>query len=181
MMAQTEIEAGSRLFFRDADANTYGVLNVREAFLEEHPDLVARVLAAYEKGRRWALANPEGLASTLATAAKLKPEVAARQLERTGLVDPRIGPAQRATIVAAGKALQAAEVIKASVDVEAEVDRCSTPASPASSRPGDSHDVVGAGRGAQAPSPQPSPVGDGKGGTSRIPHTLAPPRGRRPG
>lgn len=123
MMAQTEIEAGNRLFFRDADANTYGVLNVREAFLEQHPDLVARVLAAYEKGRRWALANPEGLASTLAAAAKLKPEVAARQLERTGLVDPKIGPAQRATIVAAGKALQAAEVIKPAVDVEAEVDR----------------------------------------------------------
>lgn len=127
MMAQTEIEAGSRLFHRDADANTYGVLNVREAFLEQHPDLVARVLAAYEKGRRWALANPRKLAETLAGAAKLKPEVAARQLERTVLTDPRIGPAQRATIVAAGKALQAAEVVKPDVDVEAEVDRLLDP------------------------------------------------------
>jgi len=118
MMAQTELEAGNELFYRDADANTYGVLDVREAFLEQHPDLVARVLAAYEKGRRWSLENKAGLTDILAKAAKLTPEVAARQVERTDLSNPRIEVA-RATIVAAGKALQDGGVIKPDVNVEA--------------------------------------------------------------
>jgi sulfonate transport system substrate-binding protein len=122
MMAATELEAGNKLFHRDPDANTYGVLNVREAFLEEHPDLVARVLAVYERGRRWALENKQGAIDALAKAAKLPPEVAAKQIgERTDFSNPRI-EAARPAILAAGKALQAGAVIKPDVDVEAQVD-----------------------------------------------------------
>ena len=32
MMAQAEIEDGAKLFYRKPEANTWGVLNVREAF-----------------------------------------------------------------------------------------------------------------------------------------------------
>jgi sulfonate transport system substrate-binding protein len=126
MMAQTELEAGNELFYRDPDANTYGVLDVREAFLEQHPDLVARVIAVYEKGRRWSLENRAGLTDILAKAAKLAPEVAARQVERTDLSNPRIEVA-RATIVAAGKALQDGGVIKPDVNVEAVTDQLIDP------------------------------------------------------
>src|SRR6202163_2577212 len=52
MMAQAEVEDGARLFFRKADANTWGILNVREQFLKDHPDVVRRVLASYEEARR---------------------------------------------------------------------------------------------------------------------------------
>ncbi|MGH6742233.1 MAG: aliphatic sulfonate ABC transporter substrate-binding protein, partial [Bradyrhizobium sp.] len=45
MMAQAEIEDGARLFYRNKAANTWGILNVREEFLKEHPDIVRRVLA----------------------------------------------------------------------------------------------------------------------------------------
>ena len=45
MMAQAEVEDGARLFYRNKDANTWGILNVREQFLKDHPDLVRRVLA----------------------------------------------------------------------------------------------------------------------------------------
>ena len=45
MMAQAEIEDGAKLFFRKPAANTWGVLNVREAFLKDNPDAVRRVLA----------------------------------------------------------------------------------------------------------------------------------------
>ena len=62
MMADVELTRGSPLFYRDTDANTYGVLNVREAFAAEHPELVQRVLEVYERGRQWALENPEELA-----------------------------------------------------------------------------------------------------------------------
>ncbi len=37
MMAQAEVEDGAKLFYRNADANTWGILNVREAFLKDHP------------------------------------------------------------------------------------------------------------------------------------------------
>jgi sulfonate transport system substrate-binding protein len=121
MMASTEIERGNRLFYRDADANTYGTLLAREAFLAEQPELVGRVLAVYEKGRRWALDNKDELASILARAAKLPPEVAQRQIgERTDLTNARVGVAKE-TIVAAGQALQSAGIIKPEVDIEAEV------------------------------------------------------------
>src|SRR5262249_6967169 len=57
MMAQAEIEDGARLFFRKPDANTWGILNVREEFLKDHPALVRRVLAVYEDARKYSLAN----------------------------------------------------------------------------------------------------------------------------
>jgi sulfonate transport system substrate-binding protein len=122
MMADVEISQGYPLFYRDADANTYGTLNVREEFAAEHPEIVEKVLAVYERGRQWALANPEALAGILATAAKLPEPVAAKQLGRTQFVDPQPGEAQRETIVAAGQALQGAEIIRADVDVAATVD-----------------------------------------------------------
>ena len=57
MMAQAEVEDGARLFYRNKEANTWGILNVREEFLKDHPDLVRRVLAVYEEARKYSLAN----------------------------------------------------------------------------------------------------------------------------
>ena len=37
MMAQAEVEDGAKLFFRKPEANTWGILNVREEFLKDHP------------------------------------------------------------------------------------------------------------------------------------------------
>src|ERR1700681_3859592 len=57
MMAQAEIENGAKLFYRNANANTWGILNVREQFLKDNPDLVKRVLAVYEEARKYSMAN----------------------------------------------------------------------------------------------------------------------------
>ncbi len=121
MMAQAELEKGATLFFRNADLNTYGILNVREEFATKHPELVGRVLAAYERARLHSRQNPEELKSALANAAKLSDQVALRQLERTDITDPVLGEKQRSTIEAAGIALQEAGVIKPDVDVKAVV------------------------------------------------------------
>ena len=136
MMADVEISKGYPLFFRNPDANTYGVLNVREEFAAEHPDVVEKVLTVYEKGRQWALANPDELAKILAAAAKLPEPVAAKQLGRTEFVAPQPGQPQRDTIIAAGKALQGAELIKPDVDVTATVDALFEPAFAAKVVPG---------------------------------------------
>jgi sulfonate transport system substrate-binding protein len=61
MMAQAELQDGARLFYRQAAANTWGILNVREAFAQEHPDVVRRVLAVYEEAREFSLANYDEL------------------------------------------------------------------------------------------------------------------------
>jgi sulfonate transport system substrate-binding protein len=123
MMAQAEIEDGARLFFRKADANTWGILNVREQFLKEHPDVVRRVLATYEEARKYAVANYDELKKTFIAVTKLNDAVVDKQLrERTELSHSRIGAPQRESILAAGLALQQAGVIDARSDVKASLD-----------------------------------------------------------
>jgi sulfonate transport system substrate-binding protein len=116
-MAQTELEQGSRLFFRNADLNTYGFLNVREDFAAAHPEIVERVLTVYEKARKWSLAHPDELRAIVAKAGKLTDEVAAKQLERNDLSSGLIGSKQRDTIVAAGGVLKESGVIPPETDI----------------------------------------------------------------
>jgi sulfonate transport system substrate-binding protein len=123
MMAQAEIEDGAKLFFRKPDANTWGILNVREQFLKDYPDIVRRVLAAYEEARKYSLANYDDLKQTLIAVTKLPDAVVDKQLkERTELTHSRIGAPQRESILAAGLALQQAGVIDAKTDVKATLD-----------------------------------------------------------
>jgi sulfonate transport system substrate-binding protein len=122
LMAAAEIEAGAQLFYRNAAANTWGILNVREAFARENPSLVATVIKAYEEARAIALASPDELRKTLVGFTKLPEPVVVRQLERTELTHSAIGQPQIDTILAAGLALQEAGVIPASTDVRAAVD-----------------------------------------------------------
>ncbi len=121
-MAQTELEEGSKLFFRNADLNTYGFLNVREDFAKANPDLVVRVIATYEKARKWSLANPGELKAIIAKAAKLTDAVAARQLERNDLSSGVIGKTQRDAIVAAGGVLKESGVVPADTNIAAVAD-----------------------------------------------------------
>ncbi|GJD95765.1 aliphatic sulfonate ABC transporter substrate-binding protein [Methylobacterium iners] len=122
MMAASEIEGGSVLFHRDASANTWGVLDVREDFIKAHPELVRVVIAAYERARDYAVKNPQALSQALVAATKLPEPVIARQIERTDLSQPVIGKAQADSIRAAGLALQQAGVVPAGTDVAAAVD-----------------------------------------------------------
>jgi sulfonate transport system substrate-binding protein len=123
MMAQAEIEDGARLFFRKPQANTWGILNVREQFLKDHPDVVRRVLATYEEARKYAVANYDDLKKTFIAVTRLPDAVVDKQLkERTELTHSRIGAPQRESILAAGLALQQAGVIDAKSDVKATLD-----------------------------------------------------------
>jgi len=123
MMAQHEIQEGARLFYRKPEANTWGILNAREEFLNDHPDVVKRVLAAYEEARKYSLAHYDELKKVFIGVTKLSDAVVDKQLkERTELTHNRVGPAQRESILEAGLALQKAGVIRANVDVKAAVD-----------------------------------------------------------
>src|SRR3954452_24343771 len=123
MMAQAEVEDGAKLFYRKPEANTWGILNVREEFLKDHPDLVRRVLAVYEEARKYSLANYDEVKKAFIAVTKLPDAVVDKQLkERTELTHSRIGAAQRESILAAGLALQQAGVVDAKVDVKATLD-----------------------------------------------------------
>ena len=104
MMAQAEVEDGAKLFFRKPEANTWGILNVREEFLKDHPDLVRRVLGVYEAARKQSLADYALVKRVFIAATKLPDAVVDKQLkERTELthsphrraaegIDPRRRP-----------------------------------------------------------------------------------------
>lgn len=121
LMAAAEVENGARLFYRKPAANTWGVLNTREAFAAEHPDAIRRVNAVYEQARQWALANPAEFKALIVKETKLPEAVVAKQLERTDLSNPSINAEVAETILAAGLALQKAGVVKPEVDVKATV------------------------------------------------------------
>ena len=123
MMAQAEIEDGARLFYRNAAANTWGILNVRADFAKEHPDLVKRVLATYEEARKYSLSHYDEMKNIFIAVTKLPEAVVDKQLkERTELTHSKIGAPQRDSILAAGIALQQAGVIKPDVDVKKVLD-----------------------------------------------------------
>ena len=119
MMAQAQVEDGARLFYRNKDANTWGILNSSEDFLKSYPDLTKRVLAVYEQARKYCLDHYDDEKSVFMNVTKLPGEVVDIQLkERTELTFNKIGPQQRDSIMQAGLALQQAGVIQPSVDVK---------------------------------------------------------------
>ena len=123
MMAQAQVEDGARLFYRNKAANTYGILNASEDFLNRYPDLTRRVLAVYEDARKYCLAHYDDEKRVFIDVTKLPEAVVDIQLkERTELTFNRIGSQQRDTILQAGLALQQAGVIAANVDVKKTLD-----------------------------------------------------------
>ncbi len=123
MMAAAEINSGAVLFYRKPEANTWGILNVREAFANEHPDMVKRAITAYEEARAWALAHPDELRKLVAAFTKLPEAIVERQLgSRTDFSTSIIGEPQRQSILAAGLALQQAGVITPTSDVKGALD-----------------------------------------------------------
>ena len=59
-MAKVEVDSGAKLFLRDHDKNTYGTLNVRSDFAEQHPEVVETVIEVYEKARKWVYRKSRG-------------------------------------------------------------------------------------------------------------------------
>jgi sulfonate transport system substrate-binding protein len=123
MMAAAQVQDGARLFYRNKNANTYGILNSSEDFLGKYPDLAKRVLAVYDQARKYSLSHYDDEKRVFIDVTKLPGDVVDIQLkERTDLTNNRIGLAQRDTILQAGLALQQAGVIAGNVDVKQKLD-----------------------------------------------------------
>src|ERR687894_1425865 len=118
-MAASELDAGSKLIYRNIAFNTYGFLNANEAFVEQYPEYTARVIAAYEQARAWILENPDDAAQILAEEAKISTEVAERELfERTVLdMDPVPGETHADVLRAVIPIFAAENQVKPGTDV----------------------------------------------------------------
>ncbi|TLX65046.1 aliphatic sulfonates ABC transporter substrate-binding protein [Stutzerimonas nosocomialis] len=127
LMAGSELQAGSRLLYRNIDFNSYGVLSVSETFAERQPELIRQVIAAYEQARQWAIANPDALAELLAEQAKLPLEVARLQLSRTDFSNPQPGAEHVAALKAAAPILLDEQLVRPGTDVARVVDELIAP------------------------------------------------------
>jgi len=127
LMASSELQAGSRLLYRNRDFNSYSVLSVTETFAKEQPELIEQVIAAYEQARQWAIANPDALAQLLADEAKLPLEVAKLQLSRTDFSNSQPGAEHVKALKAAAPILLEEGLVRQGTDVAGVVDQLITP------------------------------------------------------
>jgi sulfonate transport system substrate-binding protein len=79
-MAASELQAASKLIYRNKDFNTYGFLNSREEFLKKYPETTKKVIALYEQAKKWIQDNPDQAAQILADDAQITLDVARREL-----------------------------------------------------------------------------------------------------
>lgn len=127
LMASSELQAGSRLLYRNRDFNSYSVLSVTETFSKQQPALIEQVIAAYEQARQWAIANPDALAQLLADEAKLPLEVARLQLSRTDFSNSQPGAEHVNALKAAAPILLEEGLVRPGTDVAGVVDQLITP------------------------------------------------------
>ncbi|MBA9026405.1 aliphatic sulfonate ABC transporter substrate-binding protein [Peribacillus huizhouensis] len=121
-MAKLELEADTRIFYRNPEFNTYGTLNVRSDFAKKYPAEVEKVIEVYEKARKWVLENPEEAAEILASEAQISSNVANKQMERNDFSSPIPGDVQKEALISAGSILQKGDIIPKSANADSLVD-----------------------------------------------------------
>src|SRR5476651_2517815 len=126
-MAASEIQAGSRLLYRNKDFNSYGVVSVTDTYAKEHPQTIAKVLGAYEKARNWAVKHPDEFAKLLADESGLPLEVAKLQLSRTDLSSPLLTAQDVVSSKAAAPILVSEELVRRGVNVDQVIDQLIDP------------------------------------------------------
>lgn len=119
LMAASELDSGSRLIYRNVAFNTYGFLNVREDFLQAQPAAVSRVIAGYERARRWIIANPTDAAKILSDEAKVGLPVALLQIKlRTDFGNPQPSSEHVRALQAVAPILLRERLVKPGTDLD---------------------------------------------------------------
>lgn len=117
-MAEAELHSGDRLFYRNPAIITPNVLIVRQDYAARQPELIFKLLQAYEIVRKQALADPNLLVEALVSEASLPRDVAARELARQSFTNPVLDAQAAAKIAADGRIFQKFGFIKPDVDID---------------------------------------------------------------
>lgn len=128
LMAASEVDAGSKLLYRNVAFNTYGFLNTTESFAKQYPEHVKRVISAYEKARKWIIANPDETAKIISEEAKLSIAVAKLQLTRNDFSNPLPGLEHVNAFKSAASILIEEELVRKGTDVNKVIDDLVEPA-----------------------------------------------------
>jgi sulfonate transport system substrate-binding protein len=120
--AASQLQAGSRIIYRNVNFNTYGFLNTPTAFAAQYPQVVERVIKRYEQARAWAIAHPDELTQLISEEAKIAREVAKLQLSRVDFTSPVPGPEHVRALKEAAPTLVDEELVKPGVDVNKVID-----------------------------------------------------------
>lgn len=111
--------AGARFIYENAEFGLGAFLNTQERFLAEQPEAVATVLKAYERARRWIIANPEEAAQLVSDETQLPVEVIRLQLSRYDFSKPLPGQVHLDAIKPVIPLLVADGVLRRNADTEA--------------------------------------------------------------
>lgn len=128
LLATSELESGARALYRNVAYNTYSFLNTTESFAAKYPEAVKKVIANYERARKWILANPEKTAEIVAEEAKISLAVAKLQLSRNDFSNPVPGAEHVKALKAAAPILVDEDLVKKGTDVNKVVDELIDPA-----------------------------------------------------
>jgi sulfonate transport system substrate-binding protein len=122
-MAASQLDAGSRLLYRNVAFNTWGALNIREDFLAQHSDVAAIVLRQYDRARKYAASHVEETAALLSDASHTERRVADLQLrERTSYPgDGTPGSEYHDAIAGVVPLIRADKLAKADADLDGAV------------------------------------------------------------
>ncbi len=122
LLAASELQAGTRIIYRNVNFNTFGFLNTTEKFAKQYPAAVERTIRLYERARLWIQKNPEDAATLLAAEAKISLDVAKRQLDRTGFDESIPSLSHRLSLKAAASILLDEGLVKPGTDVSKVID-----------------------------------------------------------
>lgn len=111
--------AGARFIYENAEFGLGAFLNTQERFLAEQPGAVATVVKAYERARRWIIANPEEAAQLVSGETQLPVEVIRLQLSRYDFSKPLPGQVHLDAIKPVIPLLVADGVLRRNADTEA--------------------------------------------------------------
>jgi len=125
--AASELEAGSKLIYRNVAFNTYGFLNTTETFAQKYPEHVQRVIRVYERARKWITANPDETAKILAEEAKIALAVAKLALTRNDFSNPIPGKEHIDALKQAAPILLEEDLVKKGTDVNKVIDELVEP------------------------------------------------------
>ena len=118
-MAASQLQAGSRLLYRNLGYNTYGALNANEDFLRQSPELVSIILEQYDRAHSFAQANQTQTAAIVAKASNVPLDVATLMLrERTKYPDPVPGAVYARAVGGCEPIIRSDKMVATDVDLD---------------------------------------------------------------